>query len=285
MEEIWKPCTLDKEYKISNLGRLRNTYGNINIIKPHLSGYIRTTIRQTISISIHRLVALAFIPNDDATKTLVNHIDGIRDNNVVSNLEWVSHKENCNKKVFINRSPKGRSKDDLEGEIWTPVKIGESFLKASNLGRVESEYGYKTSGSLSSDKYMIFNIKINNKQNNKTIRVHEIICTAFHGPKPTDKHIVNHKDRNRVNNRPENLEWMTQKENVQHALPFKPKCEAAPNRRKISQWTIDKTECIGTFDSVSEASEKTGCNRSAIQQFLKKNQKKHSGGFYWEYIN
>jgi hypothetical protein len=280
MEEIWKPCTLDKRYQVSNLGRFRNTYGNINTLKPCPAGYIKVNIAKQLNTFLHRLVALAFIPNDVPEKTMVNHIDGIRDNNIVSNLEWVTAKENANKKIFMNKNPNRPTKDDLEGEVWTPVQINEYSMKASNLGRIETIHGTKTAGSLSSYNYMIIKLP-----NHKLKQIHEIICTAFHGPKPSDKHIVNHKDSNRSNNKPENLEWMTQKENVQHALPFKAKCEAAPNRRKVAQWTKDKTERLAIFHSVSEAAKATNGNRSAIQQCLgEKYCTKYSGGFYWEYI-
>jgi len=47
-----------------------------------------------------------------------------------------------------------------------------------------------------------------------TIRVHQVVCTAFHGPAPEPNLVVDHKDTNRSNNRPENLSWVTRLENV-----------------------------------------------------------------------
>lgn len=45
-------------------------------------------------------------------------------------------------------------------------------------------------------------------------RVHRIVATAFHGPAPSEQHVVDHIDTNRHNNRPENLRWLTKLENV-----------------------------------------------------------------------
>ena len=47
-----------------------------------------------------------------------------------------------------------------------------------------------------------------------SVRVHIIVATAFHGPKPTKEHVVDHIDTNRRNNRPDNLQWVTRLENA-----------------------------------------------------------------------
>jgi hypothetical protein len=48
--------------------------------------------------------------------------------------------------------------------------------------------------------------------------VHRLICEAFHGPKPSPTHSVNHINGQKHDNRAENLEWATPAENAQHAI-------------------------------------------------------------------
>lgn len=48
----------------------------------------------------------------------------------------------------------------------------------------------------------------------KTYKIHRLVCEAFHGPQPDGKPVVMHIDENSANNRPENLKWATQKENL-----------------------------------------------------------------------
>jgi hypothetical protein len=93
--EIWKDISHIvgfKNYYISDYGRIKNNKGEICKLKPHSNGYIKTTINKK-SYSLHRLVAIAFLPNLQ-NKEFVNHIDGNKCNNKLSNLEWSTCLEN-----------------------------------------------------------------------------------------------------------------------------------------------------------------------------------------------
>ena len=58
----------------------------------------------------------------------------------------------------------------------------------------------------------------------KNYKIHRLICEAFHGPPPDEKNIVLHLNEDATDNRPENLRWGTQKENL-NALGFIEYCK------------------------------------------------------------
>jgi hypothetical protein len=106
--EVWKILNNFSQYEISNFGNIRNNITK-NILKPSIrSGYYSVNIRNDekkyVSMKIHRLVALCFIPNI-LNKNTVNHIDHNKLNNKIDNLEWATtteqnnHKRKCKKEV------------------------------------------------------------------------------------------------------------------------------------------------------------------------------------------
>lgn len=91
--EQWRDITECNGYEISSAGNVRNKYTG-NTLKPMLNnkGYARVKLGGRYYL-IHRLVAQAFIPNNQS-KPQVNHKDGDKLNNHVKNLEWVTDQEN-----------------------------------------------------------------------------------------------------------------------------------------------------------------------------------------------
>ncbi len=104
--EQWKTITTHPNYEVSNLGRVRNkTTNEFKKPSPNKQGYVAVNLYPNLKVyMVHRLVAEYFIPSDDKTKTIVNHIDGIRSNNFVTNLEWCTQQQNAQHMVTLGNN-------------------------------------------------------------------------------------------------------------------------------------------------------------------------------------
>lgn len=160
-DEIWKVIEEFPNYEVSNLGRVRNKEKK-NIIAPikGSNGYLSVRIRRNSgdrekpSLSIHRLVAKAFIENPD-NKPQVNHIDGNKLNNNVDNLEWCTREENSQHAMKLGlfkpeppESPKRKVRIVETGEVFDSIRecakqlrVAEQHIWACLNGRRETRNG------------------------------------------------------------------------------------------------------------------------------------------------
>lgn len=144
MAEVWKDIEgYEGLYHVSNLGRVKSLkFNKIRVLKPFKggTGYLKVQLyRNNIqtNYAVHRLVAQAFIPNPEK-KPEVNHINEIKADNRVENLEWMTFKENCNygtRNQRVSKSNKNNPKRsnlvnqyDLE---WNLIASYESASEAT----------------------------------------------------------------------------------------------------------------------------------------------------------
>ena len=98
MAEEWKVIENYENYSVSTFGNIYSKKSKKNIKGSNKSRYISVTFfnvteLKKVSIAIHKLVAQAFIPNPD-NRPYVDHINGDKHNNLVTNLRWVTNSEN-----------------------------------------------------------------------------------------------------------------------------------------------------------------------------------------------
>lgn len=168
--------------------------------------------------------------------------------------------------------------DDLEGEVWKQIPYEEyGPILASNLGRIKRSNGKITTGYIHNG-YWTIGLKILNTLILKSIRVHRLIIGSFYGRQ--DNLQVNHKDGNATNNNIDNLEYVTQQQNVVHAINIGLKPLNKVKTRSVI--SINEKGEERRYESIKSAAANIGINPSTISRACSGKQNT-AGGFSWRY--
>ena len=185
--------------------------------------------------------------------------------------------------------------DSLQEE-WKYIEGYEKKYQISNMGRLRSlyfkdKYGnkwdkiYYLKWSLNRKGYQRTRLCLNGKLNS-SVFAHRLVADAFI-PNPQNLPQVNHKDGNKKNNRVDNLEWCSNKENALHSQknglnPSLKRFSENFNAIPVEKYSLDG-EYIETFGSLIEAAmscklKSTGRITNACRDW-----NKTSGGYKWKY--
>lgn len=144
--EIFKDVIgYEGKYQISNLGRVLSFARKTPyIMKNHLDkdGYYRVSLRDISekkrkqNIPVHRILAIAFIPNPNGYPQ-IDHINTIRTDNSLSNLRWATPQMNSTNKLSLIH------KSEASLKMWSNIEYKDKMMIVNKLSKNTPEYKAK----------------------------------------------------------------------------------------------------------------------------------------------
>lgn len=164
---------------------------------------------------------------------------------------------------------------------WKPVVGYENKYMVSDRGDIFSIGRKKIlNPKVNWDNYL--RIQLWRKNKNKYVSIHRIVCESFLGVMDENM-VVNHKNGIKNDNRLDNLEWVTQKENIIHSWNnglSKHKLNNI-NPKSVKQYTLDG-EYIATFASQKQVERDLGISHVSISSACR-GKTKTAGGYVWKF--
>lgn len=154
---------------------------------------------------------------------------------------------------------------------WLPVAGFEPFYEVSDEGKIRrniaGHFRMVSTERTNRKGYEVVEFCVNDEKTRQF--VHRVVATAFHGKIPSVKHMVNHKDGNKRNNRADNLEWVTAKENTVHAWNSglcKPMRGEMNGRSKLTAEQACEIRNLKGVIGAREIAKRFNVSRSTVQQ-------------------
>ena len=138
-QEQWRPIDgYGGLYQVSDLGRVRSKkYGRWKVLRPRKTnkGYLTVGLfkdGKKNTVSVHRLVADAFIENENLLNTEINHKDENKENNRVSNLEWCDRSynltyNNLHHRRMVNYHRSNYKRNEIKSLYRPDLKIADNL--------------------------------------------------------------------------------------------------------------------------------------------------------------
>ena len=223
--------------------------------------------------SQHRLVAEAFLENPQHLEC-VHHINNDRLDNRLENLKWVSFSENN-----LKENKKEKMNDHKDYQVYNESKeewktFRDSIYMVSNLGRVKNAKTDKLlQGKITGAGYREYCLTLNGKK--QSFRAHKIVWETWVG---TEQMVINHINGNKLDNRLENLENVSNQENTLKAI------------YDTKTFRFRKTACydkegnlVRIFMNNADAARQMNVRPQTIQAAISKGY--CSCGYYWKNID
>jgi hypothetical protein len=116
-----------------------------------------------------------------------------------------------------SENPAAQTADHQVGPVWAPIPSAPGY-EASSLGQVRRSGNDRALAPRVHPRgYRIVDVSVDGKGTSKT--VHRLVAEAFHGPALGRQ--VNHKNADKADNRPANLEWVSAQQNTDHAIAMR----------------------------------------------------------------
>jgi hypothetical protein len=280
MSEIeWKNINNYDNYSVANTGNIKNnTTGRI--LKYYVrNGYKSVTLCKSNTkktVNVHTIVAEHFLKKPISKNYVVNHINEDKLDNHIYNLEYITYKDNT---IYSMNNQRVKNTNIFNISEFVDIPKYTNYM-VSKKGEIYSK-NIKRLCRITILPSGYHKIKCKSDDNIfKDLYIHVIVAMTYLNYVPSSNMIVvNHIDGNKGNNNLDNLEIITQKENMKHSTMIN---NHTIFRRAV--YYIDNDEHIIQYKSAKEASNKTGIDNSSILKSCKSLNKK-AGNIKWNFIS